>query len=640
MAVAFLQAAADELFRVARGQPPDDQLDRVLVPAAEGHAGGDRPDIAVDPGVGEALLARALEHLLVEPLAADHLGREEGGRCPAEAGAHLVHDGRLRLRGQRPAAAGAVLPAELAVEQAQEVVGLRQRRDGGAPPGGADALLDRHRRCEAADHVDIGPFHDLHVLADVGRQALEVAPLALREQDVEGQGGLARPGDARQHDQLVVGQRNVDVLQVVLAGAADLDRRRRGPGGIGRVRFGDPGGRPVGRLQAAAAVQVGLEEAPGVGGRGGHRLRRAGRHDPAALLAALRAEVDHPVRGLDHVHVVLDHQDGVAGVDQALQRGQEHPDVLEVQAGRGLVEDEERVPAVRAGAQVARELQPLGLAAGHGADRLAQPDVAEADVGQGLQRPDHLGLVREEDEGLVDRHVEQVGDRAAAVGHLQDVGAEPAPPAVRAGDVDVREKLHLDPLEPVAAARLAAAAGRVERKVPGSEAAAARLGGVRQQRADRLEGLGVGQGVGARRAADRALVHEHHLVDVRQPLDPGVAPGAPLGVAERAAHGLVEDLLGQGRLAGAGDAREADEAAERDGDVDRLQVVFRRAAHREPAVRPRPAPPGGHRDAAQAAQVVSRERAVHAPGRAEVHHLAAGLARPWARGPGGSRSRG
>ena len=46
-------------------------------------------------------------------------------------------------------------------------------------------------------------------------------------------------------------------------------------------------------------------------------LRRPGRDEVAALVAALRAEVDHPVRGLDDVEVVLDDDDGVAALDEA-----------------------------------------------------------------------------------------------------------------------------------------------------------------------------------------------------------------------------------------------------------------------------------------------------------------------------------
>ena len=81
-------------------------------------------------------------------------------------------------------------------------------------------------------------------------------------------------------------------------------------------------------------------------------LGRALGDDPAAAAAALGAEVDDPVGALDDVEVVLDDDDRVALVDQALEHAEELADVLEVQAGRRLVEDVDR--AARWSASAAR----------------------------------------------------------------------------------------------------------------------------------------------------------------------------------------------------------------------------------------------------------------------------------------------
>jgi peptide chain release factor 3 len=111
--------------------------------------------------------------------------------------------------------------------------------------------------------------------------------------------------------------------------------------------------------------------------------RRCGRR-----LAALGAEVDQPVGGLDDVEVVLDDDDGVAVVAQAVQHLEQHLDVLEVQAGGRLVEDVERAAGVALG-QFQRQLDALRLAAGQRGGALAELDVAEADVEQGLQLARH-----------------------------------------------------------------------------------------------------------------------------------------------------------------------------------------------------------------------------------------------------------
>ena len=82
----------------------------------------------------------------------------------------------------------------------------------------------------------------------------------------------------------------------------------------------------------------------------------------AAAGAAFGAHVDHPVGGLDDVEVVLDHDDGVAGVAQLVQHLQQQLDVGEVQAGGRLVEDVQRAAGV-ALAELERQLDALRLAA-------------------------------------------------------------------------------------------------------------------------------------------------------------------------------------------------------------------------------------------------------------------------------------
>ena len=78
-------------------------------------------------------------------------------------------------------------------------------------------------------------------------------------------------------------------------------------------------------------------------------FRRALRHDAAAAIAALGAEVQDPVGGLDHLQIVLDHHHGVARVHQGVQHFQQLAHVLEMQARGGLVQDVERPPGGAAG---------------------------------------------------------------------------------------------------------------------------------------------------------------------------------------------------------------------------------------------------------------------------------------------------
>jgi hypothetical protein len=70
------------------------------------------------------------------------------------------------------------------------------------------------------DLVDVGHAHLVDQPARVRRHRFEVAPLRLRVDRAERERGLARARDAGEDDQRVARDRDVDVLQVVLARAA------------------------------------------------------------------------------------------------------------------------------------------------------------------------------------------------------------------------------------------------------------------------------------------------------------------------------------------------------------------------------------------------------------------------------------
>ena len=127
-----------------------------------------------------------------------------------------------------------------------------------------------------------------------------------------------------------------------------------------------------------------------------HIIGRALGHDLSATIAAFRPQVDQPVAGADHVQVVLDHHQRMAGIQQLAQRAHQLGDVVEVQAGGRLVEQEQRalarqaLPALGRGlggvGQKARQFQPLRLAAAQRRHRLAQLHVIQTHIHDGLER--------------------------------------------------------------------------------------------------------------------------------------------------------------------------------------------------------------------------------------------------------------
>src|SRR5690606_6211560 len=108
-------------------------------------------------------------------------------------------------------------------------------------------------------------------------------------------------------------------------------------------------------------------------------------HDLPAGRASFGADIDDPVGRLDDIQVVLDDHDGVAAVDEAVQDFQELGDIVEMQAGRGLVKDVKGPAAVRL-AELGGQFHALGFTAGEGRSGLAQGEIIEADGDQRGQR--------------------------------------------------------------------------------------------------------------------------------------------------------------------------------------------------------------------------------------------------------------
>ena len=202
----------------------------------------DVDDLAVDPGPDVALPGEVLEQRVVLALAAAHDRRQH-----LEAGAlgqlqDAVDDLLRRLALQPGAVVRAVLDADAGVQQAQVVVDLGDRADRRAGVAAGRLLVDRDRRRQALDDVDVGLVHLPEELAGVRRQRLDVAALALGVDRVEGEARLAGPGQAGEHDQLVARQLDVDVLEVVLAGAAHRDLVGRDLRSVWRGRLLGTGG--------------------------------------------------------------------------------------------------------------------------------------------------------------------------------------------------------------------------------------------------------------------------------------------------------------------------------------------------------------------------------------------------------------
>jgi hypothetical protein len=147
-------------------------------------------------------------------------------------------------------AGGAVHGTGPGPQHAQVVVDLGDGTDGGTPARDGVALLDGDGRADAVDPVDIGLGQALEELAGVGRERLHIAALAFGIERVEDERRLARARQAGDHREAAARDVDVDVPQVVLAGALDADPLD----GVGTAGFGDGVRVDVGHVVASHVV--------------------------------------------------------------------------------------------------------------------------------------------------------------------------------------------------------------------------------------------------------------------------------------------------------------------------------------------------------------------------------------------------
>ena len=177
--------------------------------------------LPVDDRARVARGAQFLQEVLVLTLAAAHHGGQDLEAGPLGQGADTVDDLLGGLGLDACTADRAVGDTGTGVEEAQVVVDLGDGADGGTRVARGRLLVDGHRGREPLDEVHVRLVHLPEELAGVGGQGLDVATLALGEDGVEGEGGLPRAGQAREHDHRVAWEFEVDALEVVLAGTAD-----------------------------------------------------------------------------------------------------------------------------------------------------------------------------------------------------------------------------------------------------------------------------------------------------------------------------------------------------------------------------------------------------------------------------------
>ena len=206
-------------------QAIDDDLDGVLAVLRQIEPGRfvDVEHVAVDAHADEPLPPDLLQDALVLPFAiADDRGQDHQPRAVRQRQdllRHLLHG----LGDDGPAALRAVGMTDAGEKEAQVIVDFGDGADRRAGVAAGPLLVDRDGRGEPVDVVDVRLLHLPEELAGVGGETFDVATLPFGENGVEGQRALARPGKPGEDDELVTRDVDVDVLEIVLPGAANAN---------------------------------------------------------------------------------------------------------------------------------------------------------------------------------------------------------------------------------------------------------------------------------------------------------------------------------------------------------------------------------------------------------------------------------
>src|ERR1700722_15617271 len=218
------------------------------------------------------------------------------------------------------------------------------------------------------------------------------------------------------------------------------------------------------------------------------------------------------------------------------------------------------------------KFQSLSFTARESGGGLAEAEIAEADFIQDAELGDDFGNASKKGQRLAGGEFENFVYIFAAIADIEDAGFEACATAFFANQLDISEELHFYRDGAVALASFAAAAGDVEGKMAGGEAAPLGIGRGGKDFADGVEGFEISGRIRTRSAADGRLVNDDHFADV------GVAFEAVAKFLDTAARALcgeraVENVVHQRGLAGAADAGYHGERAERDHQVDVLKIV-------------------------------------------------------------------
>ena len=197
----------------------DDDLDRMALVLVELRCVGDVVLLTIDADADEALPSCGVDDPIALGLPVlDQRAQHEEPR-PLRQREHLVDDLLDALALDR-VAVRAMRHADAREQQPQVIVDLGDRADRRPRVPAGALLVDRDRRRQPIDLVDVRLLHLPEELPRVRTEALDVAPLSLGVDRVERETRLAGSAQTGDDDQAITREGDRDVLEVVFARSA------------------------------------------------------------------------------------------------------------------------------------------------------------------------------------------------------------------------------------------------------------------------------------------------------------------------------------------------------------------------------------------------------------------------------------
>ena len=220
-----LHAVGEPLLRIIRhGEVIDRQLDIVDFVTIDLHAHDKGFHRAIDTHAGESLLADVLEQFAIMTLAPLHHRSEQRDGMTLVTLQNQVYELLFGIVDHLLLRVVGVGVGHAGVEQAQEVINLRDRAHRGTRVLVDGLLFDGNHRVEAGNLINVGMLHVADEMTGVRGVGLHIAALSLGVDGVKRQRRLATPAQSGDDHQLLLRDCQRHIFQIVLTRTRDNKR--------------------------------------------------------------------------------------------------------------------------------------------------------------------------------------------------------------------------------------------------------------------------------------------------------------------------------------------------------------------------------------------------------------------------------